>query len=214
MKKILFGILYTTFTIIVVLAISLYVFSKIQHHSVHNKIILAINKEFDEKISFKNYSFSYLSRFPRVHLKLKDVAALDNSKEILKIGELDVLLNLMSLWNKKVDIERLVISDASLILEIDSLGKKPHLFGGNKTSTGSTHKSVIIDAHKIIIKNSNVYLGNMVKGNRNYLHVDAARLKLAAKDSFLVLTGELEGKLDSLISNNKVLFANQPVEIT
>jgi hypothetical protein len=63
---------------------------------------------------------------------LKEVNVKDGNKEILNIGNIDILLNLIGLWNSNVNVEKLIISDANIFNEIDSLGNKPHLFGGNK----------------------------------------------------------------------------------
>jgi hypothetical protein len=59
----------------------------------------------------------------------------------------------------KSNIEKLIISDAHFFNKVDSLGNKPHLFGGKiKDDNDTTQRSLDIYAKNIIVNNSKIYL--------------------------------------------------------
>ncbi|NQT78039.1 MAG: hypothetical protein HQ565_10015 [Bacteroidetes bacterium] len=120
-------------------------------------------------------------------------------------------MNLRALWNKTVEIEKLLVDGVVLFSEIDSLGNKPHILGNKNNTSDKPHKGWLVESNDIHIKNSKIYFGNKIKGNRMYLELDQADFNLSENDSLLIFTGTLTGKLDSLISNNTVLFSGQPV---
>jgi uncharacterized protein involved in outer membrane biogenesis len=140
MKK-FFKYLFITFGALLLIAtVTLYLLAKFHHQAAHERLVQILNEKFHEKITFKDFSFSYLREFPRVHIELKEVNVKDGNKEILNIGNIDILLNLIGLWNSNVNVEKLIISDASIFNEVDSLGNKPHLFGGNKKAETDTNR--------------------------------------------------------------------------
>jgi hypothetical protein len=188
--------------------VSLFVFSKIHHQAAHDKFVEFINHELDGEITIENFSFSYLSKFPKVHVEVIGISVDDGKVEV---GKLDILLNLKKLWNRKLKIEKMLVEDLVLYSQIDSLGNKPHIFSNKNKASDKPHKEWIIESNDIHIKNSKIYFGNKIKGNRMYLQVDKADLNLSENDSLLIFTATITGKLDSLFSNNTLLFAGQPV---
>jgi hypothetical protein len=213
MKK-FFKYLSITFGALLLIAtVTFCLLAKFHHQAAHERLVQILNEKFHEKITFKDFSFSYLREFPRVHIELKEVNVKDGNKEILNVGNIDILLNLIGLWNSNVNVEKLIISDANIFNEVDSLGNKPHLFGGNKKAETDTNRQIAeIDAKNIIIKNSRIHLTNQIKGNRIIFHINSAHLQLSKIDSVLTLKSEIDGNLDSLIANENTLFYNQPVQ--
>ncbi|MCD4724920.1 MAG: AsmA family protein [Bacteroidales bacterium] len=192
-------------------AISLFVLSKIHYQAAHDEFVEFINQELDGEITFEDFSFSYLSKFPSVHIELDGVSVHDGNVEVLHIAKLDILLNLRKLWNKKLKIKKLLAEGLVLYSQIDSLGNKSRLFTRKNEAPGSPHEAWVVESHDIHIKNGKIYFGNKIKGNRMYLQVDKADLNLSENDSLLIFTGTITGTLDSLISNNTVLFTGQPI---
>ena len=213
MKKIAKKILLVLLTLIGVLIGILLTLSIVYKDSAHERLLKYVNQEFEGKIHFNEFSFSYLRRFPRIFIELKDVSVLDNNYEVVKIGKLEVLLNLESIWSKKINIEKLLISDAMLSAEVDSLGNKHRILASERKATERKQSSLILESRNIKITNSKVYFGNMIKGNRTYLTINSANFRLATQDSLLILTGQLDGFLDTLVSNKTVLFDNQPIKV-
>ena len=204
------------FSIVIVLlfaipAISLFVLSLVHSKAAHDEFVDIVNRELNGEITFKDFSFSYLKSFPDVHIQIEGVSVHTGKVDVIKVGKLDVLLNLKKLWRKQLKVEKLLISGANIFMEVDSLGNKQHILKKKKKTTGSGNRTFIIGSHDINIKNSKFYFGNQYKGNRTYLQIDNAKFNLSTDDSLLIFAGTLTGKLDSLISHNRLLFANQPV---
>ena len=214
MKRRLSIILIILVTLIVVPFSILLVLSKIHHQSAHNEFVDFLNSEFEGKASFQDFSYSYIRHFPKVHIQLKAVSIRDNEREVLKIGNLDILINMQSLWRKKIKLEDLIVHDAELYSVIDSLGNKTQILAGSSEKSDSIHEVLLIEADNIRIYNSKLFFENKIKGNRTIAMIYDAWFDLEAKDSLLLFKGRLEGHLDSLISNNTLLFANQPMRAT
>ena len=192
--------------------ITLFALSKMHHRSVHNELVALLNNEFEGKIVFQGFSFSYLRYFPKTHIGLEEVAIKDGNRDLITIGSLDVTVNTISLWKRTVRLHDLIIRDAALHSVIDSLGKKPQTPFTRREKTGSMHRSKLIEADNILVLNSALFFGNEVKGNRTAVHIDEARLNIMAEDSLILIGGALEGRLDSLVSNHTTLFRDQPIK--
>lgn len=212
MKKaiIIFVIVIASLAIFIVTA-SL-ILSHYQTKSFHKAVVEYINKEFDGKVTFRDFSLSYLRHFPRVQINLKDIRMKDNDKEVLVIQDLDAMLNLFGLWNKEIKVEKLVIRGATFTSEIDNLGHSASLLKPKTQSGDSMKTAIFMDLRKIDIHDGHLKFINDIKRNRTFIKIDDSQLRLITSDSMIVVTGKLEGQLDSLISNNSVLFANQPVK--
>jgi len=191
--------------------ISLFVFSKIHYQAAHDEFVRIINYELDGEITLEDFSFSYLSKFPDVHIEVKGVSVHDGNVEVIHINKLDILLNLKKLWNREMKIEKLLVGGLVFHSEVDSLGNKPRIFTNKNNDPGSPHKGWMVEAGDIHIENGKIFFGNKIKGNRMYMHIDNADLDLSENDSLVIFTGVLTGTLDSLFSNNTLLFRNQPV---
>ncbi|MCK5704422.1 MAG: AsmA family protein, partial [Cyclobacteriaceae bacterium] len=213
MKKAIKVISIGVALLIITPIITLFVLSKIHHHSTHQEIVEVLNQELDGKIVFEDFNFSYLKSFPRVHAELIGITIHDSNSGVSKIGKLDILLNLKSLWKGKLEIEKFLVNDAFIYHEIDSLGNKPQFFSSKKKSVGNRTRSLVIESHDVEIINSQFYLGNMVKGNRLFISVQEGIFNLAVTDSAILISGNVSAKLDTLISNHMVLFTNLPASV-
>jgi hypothetical protein len=138
------------------------------------------------------------------------VKVYDGTAELLTIKDLDVLLNLRSLWRSEINIERLIATDLVLNQVSDSLGVSKKLPLSQTASGNPTAQSLFFDSQSIEIRNALLSFNNHIKKNRSYIRVHQSRLKLKTTDSHYVITGYLDGSIDSLISNNQPLFVGQP----
>jgi hypothetical protein len=211
MKRILKIVLVIFLILLTIPAAVLFYLSRVHHQSVHDELVNYINREFDGQVTFQDFSFSYIKYFPKAHIGLRGVAVLDDGKEIIKIGKVNISINTRALWRKEIELHELIIRDADFFSIIDSLGNKPKILAGNSQKSDSIHKSLLIQADNIGLFNANLYFENQIKNNRTGIHVYDAKLDLITEGDQLIFKGELNGHLDSLVSNNTVLFANQPV---
>ena len=132
MKKIILYIFISLVILFLSLIIAFFVLAKVHHKTVHQEMVQILNDEFNEKITFKDFSFSYLRYFPKIHLEVKELLVHSENKQILNAGDIDILLNLKGLWNKKIIIENILLTDVNFYIRIDSLGNKTQLFGGKR----------------------------------------------------------------------------------
>jgi hypothetical protein len=211
MKKRTKIVLVILLVLILTPVLVLILFSKLHHQSVHDEFVYFINSEFGENIEFTDLSFSYLRKFPDAQIQLKGITIKDDSTIVSQIGRVEILLNPVKLIQRKVKLRKLLIEDATFQSVIDSLGHKSKILSGKEKKADSIHAAMLIDADKITLKRSRLYFANQIKGNRTYVSIEEAHLQITTIDSILQFTGEMEGRLDTLISNNTVLFANQPV---
>lgn len=208
-KIFLIGLLLLVLSLI----IALIVYSKTHHDTAHKKLVEIFNEELDGKVEFEDFNFSHLRSFPHVHLELIDITIHDSNSGVSKIGDLDVLLNMRKLWNKEIEIEKLIISDAYFVSEIDSLGNKPRIFSGEKKSKSKGSSPLVLHSHDVEILNSQLYLGNKVKGNKLHINVSKGVFNLDVANSAIRISGDAEASLDTLISNHNLLLSNQPATV-
>jgi hypothetical protein len=211
MKKVLKIFALVIGILVLVLASILYFISKKHHRTAHEELVQYLNDELGGQVTFRDFSLSYLRHFPKIHVELLDVSIRDGEQEILKIGDLDIMLATSSIWKKQIRIHKVILSDVTFSSITDSLGRSPRLLAAKSPSADSSHKALIINARKIEVRNGLICFRNDVKRNHTQIRVHHADLKLRASDSVLTITGFLDGHLDSLISNNSLLFADLPV---
>ncbi|MCU0370316.1 MAG: AsmA family protein, partial [Bacteroidales bacterium] len=152
MKKILKIIIVSMVIVLLLLASGLFYFSIRHHHSAHEEVVAYLNKQFEGKVTFRDFSLSYLRRFPKLHVELMDVSVLEEEEEILKIGDLDLMLNLRSIWKKELKIDRVVLNDVTFFAVTDSLGRQPRLLASKSPSADSAHQALIINARRIEVR--------------------------------------------------------------
>ncbi|MCB2218769.1 MAG: AsmA family protein [Bacteroidetes bacterium] len=211
MKKRTKIILVILLVLITTPVLVLFIVSKMHHQTVHDEFVHFVNSEFGEQIEFSDLSFSYLKKFPNAQIELKGITIKDDTAILSQIGRVEILLNPVQLIQRKVKLVKLLIVDATFHSVIDSLGHKPKILSGKDKKSDSIHTALLLDADKIILKRSSLYFANQIKGNRTCISIEEAHLKITSIDSILQFTGEMEGRLDTLISNNTVLFASIPV---
>jgi hypothetical protein len=212
MKKGLKIALLSVGILVIVPLAFLVILSEVHYKPAHKKAIDYINQEFGGAVAFEDFSISYIRHFPHIHLRVENITAHDGQIEVIRVAQLDLLVNLSSLWREKVMIEHLVIEGGALYSEIDSLGRKPVILARKNKEEKSSDISFDVESQDIRIIDSKVYFGNQVKSNRTWLTVNEADLRLSFSDTLVILTGTLDAHLDTLVSNNTVLFANQPVK--
>ncbi|HPE56391.1 MAG TPA: AsmA family protein [Bacteroidales bacterium] len=211
MKKRTKIILIVILMLIIAPFAGLYIMSKVHHHNVHNEFVAFLNHEFGDNIAFSDLEFSYINNFPYAQILLKNVVISDDTVILSTIGTIDISVNPFKLLKKQVELKKLLIADVNFRSVIDSLGNKPKLLAGKSKSDDSVHEAMLINAENIRLKNCHVYFANEVKGNQTGVYIESARLQLHSADSMLMITGEFDGNLDSLVSNHNVLFYDQPV---
>ena len=210
MKKVILYIFIVLTILVLSTIITFFILAKVHHRTVHQEMVQILNEEFEEKITFKDFSFSYLRYFPRIHLEIKELNVHSENKQILTAGDIDIFLNLKGFWTKKIILENINITDVNFYISVDSLGNKTHLFGEKKKKPERTKKHPLkIDSGNIQITNARIHSRNDVKKNRLMVVINQAQLELSNNNDFLVLEIGALGNLDTLVANEALLFSNQ-----
>jgi uncharacterized protein involved in outer membrane biogenesis len=211
MKRIFKFVIILTLAVLFALAAILFGLSKLRHQSLHQQTIDYLNKEFDGRVTFKDFGLSYLRSFPRVHVRLEDISVMDQGIEVITIDRIEALLNPFSLWKNELKLRKLVVTGADMVSVVDSTGSLASALKPKSRSGDSLHQALILDMRRVEIRDSRISFINEIKRNSSHLTIFDSHLNIRSNDSVITVTGNLEARLDSLISNNSTLFANQPV---
>ncbi len=143
------------------------------------------------------------------HLSLTDTAH-GRAVPVLRLGRADARLELGALLHGRVVVSRLVLTDAALCEQVDSLGHSWGLHGkrrpgpGKAPALGLALDSLIINNFSIITRNE--YIHSAI-GAR----VGTARLAARLTQGVLRVQGTLIGQLDFLQNPSGTLLAHEPV---
>ncbi|MGB5169990.1 MAG: hypothetical protein WBN69_01025 [Eudoraea sp.] len=210
MKRILKVFLIFVLTIIFFGITTLWFLADKHNITVRQELIEVINDEFEGEISFGDLRFSYLKNFPNAHIELTDVVFFNSNSGKSHFDKINVVIRLGSLFKDTLRIKKLHIENGFFSNEVDSLGRKPKLFGGTKSSKPSENRKVQLESGDIEVRNTQLFFGNQLKRNKMYILVENGKFSLSSTDSTIVFKGNAEAKLDSLISNGTILIKNQP----
>ena len=156
------------FALILVSAIGL----RIYFESNKKEIVTQINTQINENIlgeaKIGDIGYKFLIGFPNFTVVLNDVELKDSlfpihKRALLKAGEIEVRLNVLSLLKKEVNIHKIVINDATIDLFKDKNGiSNSNIFKKKKKKTKSeTTKSI----DEVLLKNVN-FISENQKGNK------------------------------------------------
>ncbi len=110
------------------------------NNTVRQELIEVINEELEGEISFGDLGFSYLKNFPDAHIELTDVVFFNSNSGKSHFDKINVVIRLGSLFKDTLRIKKLYIENGFFSNEVDSLGRKPKLFGGTKSSKPSENR--------------------------------------------------------------------------
>lgn len=213
MKKVIKLIVLIFLGLILIGICSLWVLAKSHNNSVHDELVNVINEEFDGKISFGDLRFSYLSNFPNARIELRDVTFINSNAGESHFERINVVLRLGSLFRDTLQIKKLSVENGFFSNEIDSLGRRPKLFGENTDSKSKNGRKLLLKSGDIEVENTQLFFGNQYKKNRMYIMVKSGRFELSSTDTTLLLQGKADASLDSLISKRTTLIKNQAARV-
>lgn len=213
MKKVI-KILVLGIAISGILVISgLWLLAKSHNNTVHEEIVAVINNELEGTVSFGDLNFSYIRNFPNARIELSDVVLQNSNSGKSHFKKVHVVLRLGSLFRDTLRIKHVAIEDGFFSNEIDSMGRKPRLFGNKQNKKSKKARKLQLKSSDIEVRNTQLFFGNKVKGNRMYITVEEGSFKMSSTDTTVVLSGNAEAKLDSLISTKKTIIKNQKAKV-
>ena len=208
------------------------------------EIIAKINTQINENIlgeaKIGDIGYKFLIGFPNFtvvlnHVELKDSLFAIHKRTLLKAGEIEVRLNVLSLLKKEVNIHKVVINNATIDLYKDKNGMaNSNIFKPQKKKTKSETATSI---DEVVLKNVN-FISENQKGNKLFYFQIASlksrirfsdegwktevRLKTFAKSlafntqkGSFVKDKKLEGKLivDFSKEQNRISVVTEKLEI-
>ena len=151
------------FAFILVSAIGLRIYFENNKTEIVKKINTQINENISGEVKISKIGYKFLIGFPNFTVVLNDVELKDSliavhHRPVLKAGEIEVRLNVISLLKKEVNIRKIVINDATIDLFKDKNGiSNSNIFRPkkNKTKNQATTSidEVILNRVKFISEN-------------------------------------------------------------
>ena len=197
--------------LIFILVVILYFLALKHRDYIHQKTIELINEHIGEEVSFSDFSVSFLERFPKLGIDIRDIEIKDSIKTVVKINEINFYVNIPELKNNKIILEKIVINSAEIEFQVDSMGKKPRFFHTKKPGNSSKEKRFDIELGKIHVNNLKLTVGNYYKHNHTYVNIDKALLQPIISENEFLISGNMEGRIDSLVGSDKTIIREQPV---
>nr|MBP6759819.1 AsmA family protein [Flavobacterium sp.] len=173
------------FTLILVSAIGLRIYFESNKKEIVNQINTQINENILGEAKIGDIGYKFLIGFPNFTVVLNDVELKDSlfpihKRALLKAGEIEVRLNVLSLLKKEVNIHKIVINDATIDLFKDKNGiSNSNIFKKKKKKTKSeTTKSI----DEVLLKNVN-FISENQKGNKLfYFEIKSLKSKIEFSD--------------------------------
>jgi len=146
-KKILWFILLGLIGLVLLLLLTIFVFSD----KIGEKAIQAIQDTTTSEIAVGQSRLSFLTYFPKAGIKLKDVSIKDTNQEVLfNSEEITFKINLASLIGAKLNLQSVKIKNATLRIIKDEKGKwNYNIF---KTKEGGNEPEFRLDIHKALLE--------------------------------------------------------------
>ena len=175
------------FALILVSAIGLRIYFERNKTEIVAKINTQINENILGEAKIGDIGYKFLIGFPNFTVVLNDVELKDSlfaihKRPVLKAGEIEVRLNVLSLLKKEVNIHKIVINDATIDLYKDKNGiSNSNIFKPKKKKPKSeSTTSTSID--EVVLKNVN-FISENQKGNKLfYFEIKSLKSKINYSD--------------------------------
>ncbi len=208
MKKLLIGLV----VVLVLVVAALFVAPPLLGNSlVKSRIIDGVKEATGRDLEIANLSLSLL---PNVEVSLRDLrlanAANMPSPEMLKLGRLDLELALFPLIGKEVLVERLVISDLTVALEVNEAGEANWIFPGDREAEHGDMADRADRADSVPF--ANLRLGDVRLENARFAYRDLTSGQ-AIEASDFNLTAELSDIAAKLTLTGGLVLNGKPIDI-
>ena len=154
--------------LILVSAIGLRIYFENNKTEIVKKINTQINENISGEAKIGDIGYKFLIGFPNFTVVLKDLELKDSliaihNRPVLKAGEIEVRLNVMSLLKNEVKIRKIVINDATIDLYKDKNGISNSNIFKPKKNKAKSKTTTFID--EVVLKNVN-FISENQQGNK------------------------------------------------
>jgi len=158
------------FSILLISAIGLRIYFESNKVEIVKKINTQINENIQGEAKIGDIGYKFLIGFPNFTVVLKEVELKDSliaihKRPVLKAGEIEVRLNVLSLLKKEVNIHKIVINDATIDLYKDKNGVSNSNIFKPKKDKPKTESNAATSIDEVVLKNVN-FISENQEGNK------------------------------------------------
>jgi hypothetical protein len=197
-----------TASFIVVLVFAVWILAAALQNKIRHEITGYLQKYPGTELSYDQFRISFLKSFPKVHLEITGIVCSDQDHEALKAGKLTVIFNLKKIIHDSIDIQQVVIRDASLNLFSDVHGSLTQLFSSLKSNPQDSGNSLSFSPGEILVYNFLFRSENRTKKNMIRFEVTEGSFLVGINKPLTRLTAKFKGRLDSLTSRGTSILSN------
>jgi len=166
---------------------------------VRNIVVESINKNLNSKVDVADISFSFIRNFPYATIDFQQVKAHEPKEfvttgSVLNAGKISLLFSITSIFSEEYRLKKIVLTDASLNLQIDANGNSNYEIW--KKSDSSKSKQVFkLELQNVEFKNVDVLYYNVSKKQDLSFKINDGSLKGNFSENNYNLTSDanLEG---------------------
>jgi hypothetical protein len=206
-KKFIKTILYIV-GILFLLIVALISFIFIKQDEIKNILVLQLNKQLITPIEVSNISIEVFTSFPKTSLELNNAIAKDEKDTLFYFKKVYLSFDVWDIFNKKYDINNILLEDGFFNMHIDSLGKENYIFWKEGKKDTSSFK---ISLKKIRLKNINyTFKNDITKQYYSFLILNAkAKGDFSNKEQLISLSSSL--KLNTIRIDNLIIRHNHKI---
>jgi len=171
------------FALMLVSAIGLRIYFEKNKTEIVKKINTQINDNILGEAKIGDIGYKFLVGFPNFTVVLKDVELKDSlfaihKRPVLKAGEIEVRLNVLSLLKKEVNIHKIVINNATIDLFKDKNGVSNSTIFKPKKKEPKKESSTTTSIDEVVLKNV-TFISENQKGNKLfYFQIESLKSKI------------------------------------
>ncbi len=148
---------------------------------VRNIVVQSINKNLNSKVDVADISFSFIRNFPYATIDFQQVKAHEPKEfittgSVLNAGKISLLFSFTSIFNEEYRLKKIVLTDATLNLQIDAEGNSNYEIWKKSDSTGSK-QAFKLELQNVEFKNVDVLYYNVSKKQDLSFKINEGSLK-------------------------------------
>jgi len=177
------------------------------HSYIKHKLTTYLNQKLVGELVTDDITFSFIRGFPDGLMTIEGLKVVQEGEEVFSAGLIEIHLDLPKMVDKQIEVSHLIVRNARFVSHINKEGRK-HGIKFIK-GDGSSNFPFTLDSHDVELYDSYFVIINDFKKNRFQLNVTDALLNMHLDSNIFRLSGDINGILDTLISNGDVLFKNR-----
>lgn len=211
--RMIFGIIL----LIIVFALSLIALLFVYEDEVKAAIVSELNKHLkaEVKIDPKNIDLTIIKTFPDCSIEFKDLLMLEalplkNRDTLLFAGQLNLHFNIKDLWNKKYEIEKVKLRNATAKLRVFKDGKTNYMFWeSTSVKPGQKQDSIYFNLKLISVENCRLSYKNKKSLFKTTLNIRELEFSGRFRDHEYEMRSKAGLSIDELVQGKTPYLKNK-----